>query len=167
MGLGDRRINHGPGAIEDDSGTDTEIKRRISVSVPRLLRPRDLYVCPRIILSPTFNCTLGDKSGPRQSPTTRGISHKKAQKSQKEVFKSLCVSCASLWPFLSVATLTQGEDPSECVRQDKLPHIGSARGFNSSVQKAWPIFHPYAFTSRTNLWVYRMVSFHKFQRPSC
>src|SRR5438876_3042009 len=36
----------------------------------------------------------------------QGISHKKAQKSQKEVFKSLCVSCASLWPFLSVATLT-------------------------------------------------------------
>jgi hypothetical protein len=29
----------GAGAIEDDSGTDNEIKKRISMSVPRLLRP--------------------------------------------------------------------------------------------------------------------------------
>src|SRR5262249_24107386 len=33
------RDTKGAGAIEDDSGTDNEIKRRISMSVPRLLRP--------------------------------------------------------------------------------------------------------------------------------
>src|SRR6266436_1682325 len=40
-----------------------------------------------------------------------------AQKSQKEVFGFLCVSCASLWPFLSVATLTHPcEEDTLCER---------------------------------------------------
>src|SRR5215510_12210267 len=34
----EHRDTKGTGAIEDDSGTDNEIKRRISMSVPRLLR---------------------------------------------------------------------------------------------------------------------------------
>src|SRR5215813_11843820 len=34
----------GAGAIEDDSGTDNEIKKRISMSVPRLLRPPRVFV---------------------------------------------------------------------------------------------------------------------------
>ena len=38
----------GTGAIEDDSGTDIEIKRRISMSVPRLLRP-PLCLCVFVV----------------------------------------------------------------------------------------------------------------------
>src|SRR5262249_13581836 len=44
------RDTKGAGAIEDDSGTDNEIKRRISMSVPRLLRRPlclSVFVVPR------------------------------------------------------------------------------------------------------------------------
>src|SRR5262245_30779911 len=40
----------GTGAIEDDSGTDNEIKRRISMSIPRLLRSPCVFV-----VTPLFN----------------------------------------------------------------------------------------------------------------
>src|SRR5262249_11996372 len=47
------RFLQGTGAIEDDSGTDNEIRRRISMSVPRLLRSPFAwcvtYRCPAAI----------------------------------------------------------------------------------------------------------------------
>src|SRR5215813_2318942 len=45
------RDTKGAGAIGDDSGTDNEIKRRISMSVPRLLRHR-LCLCVFVVTSP-------------------------------------------------------------------------------------------------------------------
>src|SRR5262245_27691043 len=48
------RDTKGTGAIEDDSGTDNEIKRRISMSVPRLLRPP---LCLCVFVVPVISTT--------------------------------------------------------------------------------------------------------------
>src|SRR5262249_22719100 len=65
----------GAGAIEDDSGTDNEIKRRISMSVPRLLRPP--LCCPQFVhsLSPR-NVSIFSTSQPYKDRLTRGKLHR-------------------------------------------------------------------------------------------